>query len=280
MDLLEGSSSLTSTVDFKEGEKQFRATMPSHQMWVTVKDILVYEEYEFFKEFRLSNLPLEATVLDAGAFVGLYSLKASPYASHVVAIEPNRASYRYLEENIRMNGARNVESLNVGLSDKAGPRAFVESGTVSQLAETGESRVQTLTLDEVCDRHDRIDLMKMDIEGSEYPVILSSMTALKRISKIVAEIHITNASQRMKFPSLLDRLESNHFEVKLIRAPFQPAYFGLSKPWHCPLSKYNHRSVALYRLFLSALYGARPITARVRRFMETGSTVLLFASKT
>jgi hypothetical protein len=44
---------------------------------------------KFLDRFRLSRLPSDATVLDAEAFVGLYSLKASPCAKRVVALEPS-----------------------------------------------------------------------------------------------------------------------------------------------------------------------------------------------
>src|SRR5207245_3870114 len=143
--------------EFREGQVNFTAFIPSDQLWVAVKDILVYEEYEMLPQFRLSSLSSDAIVFDAGSFVGLYSLKASSYAARVVAIEPNPISFQHLIRNIRMNGVRNVEPLKVGLSDRSGSSFFHDHETGSLLARTGEFVVDTTTLDKLCDEFPHVD---------------------------------------------------------------------------------------------------------------------------
>jgi len=253
------------------------AILPSDQLWVSIKDVLVYEDYEFLDKFRLSRLPSDATVLDAGAFVGLYTLKASRYAKRVVSLEPSEQNYRYLESNIMLNGADNVEPRQVALSSKAGFSRFSQSGTTSTLSEGGQQAVETTTLDDVVESVGHVDLLKLDIEGSEYEVFAASRSALREIAKITAEIHIYTGAHKRGLERLITSLGENGFEVVTMQSPFQSMWYGLTKPWNCSLKHYNNANASLYRLLLSTIYAAGPVARTLKRSMEKGSEGLLYA---
>ena len=55
-------------------------------------------------------------------------------------------------------------------------------------AEADQSRVPAVPLDEVLGRFERVKLLKLDCEGSEYPILLTS-TQLPKVERIVGEYH-------------------------------------------------------------------------------------------
>lgn len=276
-DRLGSSQGGIARVDFTSGGALFEAIIPSNQLWVSIKDVLVYEDYEFIDRFRLSKLPPDATVLDAGAYVGLYSLKASRYAARVVALEPSEQSYRYLESNIQLNRAQNVEPRKLALFSTSGFSKFSESGTTSGLNDEGPHLVETTTLDDLIQRVGHVDLMKMDIEGTEYEVFGACRSALKRIDKITAEVHVYNEVHKIGLRRLVSTLERDGFAVQVLPTPFQSVEYGMTKPWRCALRRYNGGNATLYRFLLSLIYGAGPAASVLKRSAEIGLEGLLYA---
>jgi len=252
--------------------------LPSDQSWIAIKDVLVFEEYEFLDQFKLTSLPSDAKVVDVGAFAGLYSLKASPFAKRVLAFEPSKRNYAFLEWNIKMNGIQNVQPLRLALWSTEGKSGFTEASSVSHLGGDADYIVDTTTVDELVERLGHIDLLKMDIEGAEYDVISSNtFPALESIDRIVAEVHFYLECQKRRLTELQEILRTSGFHVKVLPSHFQGAYYGLTKPWRCSLRSSNGRNPLAYRLFLSMAYGGRPFVSRLSKALDTGSAGLLFA---
>jgi FkbM family methyltransferase len=148
------------------------------------------------------------TILDCGANVGIFSVWAARRRPHarIVALEPFPATFEALEANIRDNGlADRVECLQVGLAAEASHRLIRVAGDSPNrqlvLGGTADPSEQTITvqcvdLTECLRRHelDDLDLLKMDIEGSEWEVLLSTPPdVLARIRHIQLEYHEVNA---------------------------------------------------------------------------------------
>jgi FkbM family methyltransferase len=114
------------------------------------------------------------TVVDAGAFIGWYTLIASKRVGvegKVVAIEPEPRNFSILLKNIRDNGLRNVIPLNLALSDKDGyellsinpsPAGHSIVSSSSQRILVKARKIDTL-LTEL--NIERVDLFKIDEEG-------------------------------------------------------------------------------------------------------------------
>ena len=145
--------------------------------------------------------PSDAVIVDAGANVGLFTCWAAhrnPTAA-IVAIEPFPRNLERLKEHVRQNGfTQRVEVVAAALSASAGTARLSTAAEASQMFRltsektVGSVEVLTITLADIVERttHSSIDLMKMDIEGSEYEVLLSTPAGtFSRIRRISLEYH-------------------------------------------------------------------------------------------
>jgi FkbM family methyltransferase len=128
---------------------------------------------------------------DVGANIGYYAaaaLAVNP-SVRVVAFEPLPAAFRYLERNLRPDGASRARAENLAVSDASGtdtfvaphnPKfAFVEDpltsvGSLGHGAGMAGERIQVRvdTLDRYVERSGLVpDLLKLDTEATEHRVI-------------------------------------------------------------------------------------------------------------
>lgn len=145
-------------------------------------------------------------VVDAGAHIGVYTLKAAKEVGNrgrVIAIEPEDENYKLLIKNIRINKHQNVTPVKVALSNFEGKaKLFLKARSrshsligktwVTPIVDVTETAVTTL--DKLLDRLDikKVDILKINVEGAELKVLKGSIEFLsnKRISKIVATPHL------------------------------------------------------------------------------------------
>ena len=137
------------------------------------------EEFKIIKDnFK------EGTFMDVGANTGYYSLLASKFVrkkGRVLALEPNPVMHNRLLFNLHNNDETgNIQAYNVGLADRSDefnlyldPKNLGRSTIIKNIGKMN-IKVQCKPLvDFVHQQHiDRIDFMKIDVEGAE-PMILN-----------------------------------------------------------------------------------------------------------
>jgi FkbM family methyltransferase len=197
-------------------------------LWVAVKDIALLSVYER-AGVRLSYVT--GTVIDAGAHVGLFSVRASLYARRVISLEPNPLNFSVLQLNIMRNGLKNVSALPVALWTVDGEAAFYEGGHShdGSIAWKGPSSrsVQAVTLEQLVEMYGRIGLLKVDIEGAEFEVLMSASDhVLDNIDLIVAELDLTPGRDEHE---LRLRLEASGYEVTLLDPPIMSTAESIRK---------------------------------------------------
>jgi FkbM family methyltransferase len=137
------------------------------------------------------------TFVDVGAHVGQYSLLASGLVGgegNVHSFEPEPETFALLQHNVLINGLRNVHlarcalakssrdaELYVARPDNIGQTSLRQPNNFSGV----QVKVQCRTLDEYAEEHDmdRIDLIKIDVEGAELDVLLGARGVLSRNPK-------------------------------------------------------------------------------------------------
>lgn len=208
------------------------ATVPADSIFFSVKDILINREYELLPGFELSRQ--KGIIIDAGAHVGLYTLLASVGAKTVIALEPDERMFEILSNNVGRNGLRNVVLLKSALSNENGSTRFYRRGN-TQLGSIRSRKniepvmVDAISLERLLTESIRgpsrdVDLLKLDIEGSEFDVIQDSQDdTLDRVRRIVAEIHTEHGSVQV----LKRKLETCGFSYVILKRPFSKA---INKP--------------------------------------------------
>ncbi|MDQ3144582.1 MAG: FkbM family methyltransferase, partial [Pseudomonadota bacterium] len=161
------------TVDV-EGVGRFRVRARSDDLY----HALPSREPAVFAVIRDSLRPGD-TFVDAGANIGIFSVLAARQvgaSGRVVAVEMMPDTAAILTEHLAMNEVECATVVRKALSDKAGQTvtANVVEGHFglasiawSPRPSAKQVKVQTTTLDEVLADVDRIELIKMDLEGAE-----------------------------------------------------------------------------------------------------------------
>jgi FkbM family methyltransferase len=134
--------------------------------------------------------------LDVGANVGPVSLALGRLCGEgrVHAFEPVAASFAFLERNLASNGAANVTAHRLALSDTDGTatinynRQAAGAAFISEhLADGVAEQVSLTTLDKwaASARLERLDLLKIDVEGSELQVLDGAAATLRRFRPVL-----------------------------------------------------------------------------------------------
>jgi FkbM family methyltransferase len=181
-------------------------------------------------------------IFDAGANIGMFAVWAARIAprARVFSLEPWPSTFERLNRHIEINGlADRVVTANVALAGDTGLRRLIGSETEScsnriQLdrtlsAEEGRSPAGELiacrTLEAALDDFgiDTLDLLKMDIEGSEHETLLASPpSVLRRIKRIDLEYHEVAAHLGFSRDRLFAHLaEAGHIPVSVVEDPFR-----------------------------------------------------------
>ena len=161
--------------------------------WAVGMRIAVKRRFESHvsEAFRRALAP-GMTVVDVGANVGWYTLLAASVVGHrgrVVAIEASAANVELLRRSVAMNGFGNVEVIHAAVSDREGElryHADDSNGFVATPDEVpGGAAVRAAPLDRLLADEPRVDVVKMDIEGSEGRALAGMTVTLARHRPLV-----------------------------------------------------------------------------------------------
>ena len=138
-------------------------------------------------------------ILDLGANIGLFSCFAAVQSrqARVYAVEPFPSTFDRLIEHTRLNGVtERVHCMNVAVNRLGTDAMMLTEGMASQmfrLATKGQGTIAVsgITLANLLSQIGcPVDFMKMDIEGSEYDVLLSTdKDTLANIKRATVEYH-------------------------------------------------------------------------------------------
>lgn len=111
--------------------------------------------------------------IDVGAYDGDSALMLNHVfqAKKIWAFEPEEENYRALKNNAKILGDEVIEVIQAGASDHSGTGELEAHDSASKLQTNGQQKnIKIITLDEFFGNqtdNTKIDLIKMDIEGSE-----------------------------------------------------------------------------------------------------------------
>lgn len=170
-------------------------------------DFVVVHEMFFRDDYGARKLHLnvkEPVIVDAGGNIGAFSLLALALypGARIFCYEPEASNLEAIKKNIKRNGADgHIKCFGEAIDSTAGTRTFYLSKaeyahslekSADSSPHVGEVLVKTTTIERIMqdNRLATIDLLKLDIEGTEYSVLYNLPRKIyPDIRNIVLEIH-------------------------------------------------------------------------------------------
>ena len=192
------------------------AYYPGHQFGEVYKD----RNYDPYLPTNKKN----TVCVDIGANIGVTSYFFSHYFEKVISLEPSKEHFECLSKMIQFNKLENVTPIRKALYMKEGEFDFYhptnKTAFTLHTAVTGgpqlspPEKVETITLTKLFEENkiDHVDLLKMDVEGSEFEILGGS--DFKEVSDKISTIFIERHDWAGREPKQLeDTLKMRGFTV-------------------------------------------------------------------
>ncbi len=220
---------------------------------------------QWYDLFVSQSLRFEAVnpaprIIDGGANIGLASLyfKRLYPAARITAFEADPAIHAVLADNLRRNGAGDIEAVHAALWTQHGEIDFrcegADSGSVAEVAAAPAGpvrRVPAVRLREILDT-EPVDFLKLDIEGAERAVLADCGASLRQVRALCLELHEFDPFTRST-PEVLTLLEDAGFTYaldELIELPSRfetaerPVFPGRALSWAVLVRAYRSQGTA------------------------------------
>ncbi len=173
----------------------------------------------FFRKDYGTLDPHWKTIVDIGAHKGFFTTYAARNCpqSQIYSFEPIKSSFESLSKNVISNNLNGrVKVFNLGVAGTAGEKEInLSSSSTDNSFYTEIGSIMTGTQTIVCttlagiiynNKLDKIDLLKLDCEGAEFEILMSSSKeVLDKLSEIRMEYH--NINSDLNIDVLKDFLE-------------------------------------------------------------------------
>jgi len=198
------------------------------------------------KYYLKKNIVLKKPIIfDIGAHKGkMVKLFHSLYKnSKIHCFEPNQSTFKYLK-NIRnkdivasayaLGDKNQIKKLSVNKIDltsslsKINKKSIylkIKNFIIGEETNIISQNVKVITLDHYCNKNkiNRIDLIKIDVEGYEHKVLLGAKKIIKNVKFLIIEFQNTNLYDRNSKKKIDEFLKKNNF--KLIKSFNFPLMF-------------------------------------------------------
>lgn len=169
-------------------------------------------------EMRYVTLDKGDVVFDIGAFRGdtaAIFANCVGMSGRVYSFEPHKENYKFLLENIRLNGLNDIViPVNKGCSNKSQMLELVsvKAGAAWSFLsekETGGA-TEVISVDDFVDINsiNRVNFIKMDVEGWEENVLRGAQKTIKRFKPKMAITLYHNTSDLFTIPILVSELDN------------------------------------------------------------------------
>jgi FkbM family methyltransferase len=163
--------------------------------------------------YRLPFDLVPERLVDLGANIGLTSLWFAHHygCKSVIAVEPSPANALVVRLNLEGNNV-NAQIVEAAVGARDGTAYFQDGvdSNLGHLASGGGREVPVVSMQTLFDRLPsgaQVDVVKMDIEGGEGPLLRENLAWLGRVKSLIAEFH----PELIDYPGAIRSIESQGF---------------------------------------------------------------------
>lgn len=198
---------------FRTRKKGILFTTPAKSLYLVFKEIFLNDVYSM--DQLAGSLPEKPTVIDIGGNAGYFTLflldriaQAQVYAYEAVPANC-RLFLQHLDMNLKLKGMVQVHHKAVTGSPADNVMLYLETADHNAVTasvyddftkdNTHMAQVPCITLAEILagNRLTKVDLVKMDCEGSEYPIIYETPPHVwEKIDRMAIEVHNLDNEKR------------------------------------------------------------------------------------
>lgn len=176
-----------------------------HPFWLRIpsSDPPTYEQVYINKEYDFLVETQPKFIVDAGANIGLSSIYfTNKYPdAKIIAIEPEKSNFELLKRNA--NPYPNIIPIQAALWHKNGEINLIDPGlgewgfmtdkktSLDRLQGDFCHIVKAIRIDRIMEDYeiDKIDILKIDIEGAEKEVFSDASSWIGKVDSIIVELH-------------------------------------------------------------------------------------------
>lgn len=138
----------------------------------------------------------DSVYCDIGAWIGPTAIYASKLCKQVIAFEPDPKAWKYLHKNLKRNQVKNIRTHNIAIGKYNGRVKMASHGkrpgdSMSSMINISRYkkyfRAKALTWDTYVSQFnpEKIDLIKMDIEGGEVIIVPTMRAYLEQFKPVL-----------------------------------------------------------------------------------------------
>ena len=232
---IEGIKYMTSTLNFEEYKFQIREAEedPSYDHNL---DLKVFNETWVENVYRIheGHFSGKRVFVDVGANIGAVSIFVDSFNKNrdddqkikVYAVEPEPNNLYLLNENIKNNPTENITVVNNAIWHTKSIVSISNLGansSIVDLEKENKTDVLAITLENLFSIYNikEVDVMKIDIEGAEFDLILN--TSKKTLAKIKYLVLEFDKSFDGKFGQMVEKL-AKQFGIDILGSPERGGY--------------------------------------------------------
>lgn len=232
---IEGIKDMTSILKFEEYSFRIREGEddPSYDHNL---DLKVFNETWIENVYRIheGHFSGDGVFVDIGANIGAVSIFVDSFNKNreddqkikVYAVEPEPNNLRLLNRNIKNNPTENITVVNNAIWHTKSMVSISNLGansSIVDLEEENKTDVLAITLENLFSIYKikEVDVMKIDIEGAEFDLILN--TPAKTLAKINYLVLEFDKSFDGKFGQMVEKL-SKQFGIDILGSPERGGY--------------------------------------------------------